>query len=137
MGKKQDEARFRTRAMRRINEIPNSLVERIEDPGKRAILDSFGHVGGFAIWLEFKSEDGVPSRLQIKKVYDISTTGGIALFIYPDNFEEVFSDLRSLQSVTEYVRLQSKYSEKAQELYAEMKDLSQSKMIPFGHDESL
>lgn len=136
MGKKQDEAKFRSRGMRRLNEIPNSLIERIEDPGKRAVLDSFGHVGGFAIWLEWKSPDGVPSRLQIKKVYDIVTTGGIALFVYPDNFEEVLSDLRSLQSVTAYVKLQNKYSEKGQELYATMKDLSQSK-IPFGHDETL
>lgn len=131
---RQPEAKFRARGMRILNNLPNTLLERVEDAGKAAVLDSFGHVGGFAVWLEWKSTDGVPSRLQIKKVYDIVTTGGIALFVYPDNFEEVLSDLRSLQSVSEYVRIQSKYSEKAQEQYAELKEVYK---LPFGHDQSL
>lgn len=136
MGKKQGEARFRARAMRRLNDIPNAYFERIEDSGKSGVLDAFGHVGGFGVWIEFKDEDGKPSRLQIKKVHDVVTTGGIALFVYPQNFDEILSDLKCLQSVSAYVKLQNKYSEIAQEMYYKMKDLSQSK-IPFGHDESL
>jgi len=136
MGKKQGEARFRARGMPRLNDLPNSFYERVEDAGKRGLLDTFGHTGGFAVWIEWKADDGRPSKLQIKKVHDIVITGGIALFAWPDNFEEILSDLKCLQSVSAYVKLQNKYSEIAQEMYYKMKDLSQSK-IPFGHDESL
>lgn len=69
-------------------------------------------------------------------MHDIVTSGGLAVLCYPENEDEILSDLRCLQSTAVYLRLQSKYSEIAQEMYYKMKDLSQSK-IPFGHDQSL
>lgn len=133
---KQPEAKFRARAMRRLNDLPNAYFERVEDSGKRGVLDAFGHVGGFAVWIEFKSDGGKPSHLQVKKVYDVVTTGGIAVFVWPDNFEEVLVDLKCLQSVSAYVRMQEKYSEIAQEMYFKLREISQTK-LPYGHDERL
>ncbi len=137
MGKKQDEARFRARLMQRLSTIPNSHFARIEQQNLRGTADIIGHVGGYFVSIECKAHNkAATSKLQVKNMYDIVTSGGLALLCYPENSDKVIAELKSLQSAAAYVRMQSAYSEIAQEMYYKMKDLSQSK-IPFGHDESL
>jgi hypothetical protein len=133
----QKEARFRARLMQKLKRIPYSHFARIEQQSLRGTADIIGHVSGFFVSIECKaSESAKTTRLQIKNMNDIVTSGGIAILCYPENEEKVLSDLRCLQTAAVYVRLQEKYSEQAQELYAEIRDLSQSK-VPFGHDQEL
>lgn len=134
---KQSEARFRARLMKKLKFLSYSHFARIEQQSLVGTADIIGHVCGYFVSIECKaSESAKASKLQIKNMHDIVTSGGLAVLCYPENEDEILSDLRCLQSTAVYLRLQSKYSEIAQEMYYKMKDLSQSK-IPFGHDQSL
>lgn len=135
MARRQIEAKFRARFLQRLRTIPYSHFTRIEQQSLVGTADIIGHVGGYFVSIECKANNEARvSKLQVKNMNEIVTSGGIALVCSPENSDEVLSDLKCLQSASSYVQLQSKYSAIAQEMYSKLKEVSK---IPFGHDESL
>lgn len=59
---------------------------------KRGVPDILACVNGHFIGLELKAENGKPSELQEYNVRKIKEAGGIAMILYPKNFED-FKDL--------------------------------------------
>lgn len=59
---------------------------------KRGIPDLLACVNGYFVAIEVKAENGTPSELQIYNVKKIQEAGGIALILYPKDFE-YFKDL--------------------------------------------
>ncbi|NFA43927.1 VRR-NUC domain-containing protein [Clostridium botulinum] len=53
-------------------------------------------IKGRFVGLEIKAEGGHPSPLQLRTVDLINESGGIALIVYPKNFEELKRKLRDL-----------------------------------------
>ena len=54
---------------------------------KRGIPDILACVNGYFVAIEVKAENGVPSELQKYHVNKIKSAGGIALILYPKDFE--------------------------------------------------
>lgn len=59
---------------------------------KRGIPDLLACVNGYFVAIEVKAENGTPSELQKYNVKKIQEAGGIALILYPKDFE-YFKDL--------------------------------------------
>lgn len=51
---------------------------------------------GFFIGVELKAQNGKPSELQLWNIDQIKHSGGIAIVLYPDQFEEFKSLIRNL-----------------------------------------
>ena len=54
---------------------------------KSGIPDILACVNGYFVAIEVKAENGHPSDLQIYHRYHIREAGGIAIILYPDQFE--------------------------------------------------
>ena len=55
---------------------------------KRGIPDLIACVNGYFVGIEVKAEDGKPSELQLYNVRKIQEAGGIAMVLYPKDFED-------------------------------------------------
>ena len=53
---------------------------------------------GYFIAAEVKAKNGRPSDLQLKKLRDIREAGGIAILLYPDDFETFKRLIRAVQA---------------------------------------
>lgn len=54
---------------------------------KSGIPDILASVNGYFIGIEVKAENGKPSALQIHNLKKIDESGGLAILLYPDDFE--------------------------------------------------
>lgn len=64
---------------------------------KAGIPDIIGCVNGIFVGIEVKASNGRPSDLQIHNLKQIDNAGGLALLLYPEDFED-FKNLIELQS---------------------------------------
>lgn len=55
---------------------------------KAGVPDLCCCVNGYSIWLEIKDTNGKPSELQLYNRDKIREAGGIAIILYPEDFEE-------------------------------------------------
>lgn len=55
---------------------------------KRGIPDLLACVNGHFVAIEVKASNGKPSELQIYNINKIKESGGIALILYPEGFED-------------------------------------------------
>ena len=55
---------------------------------KRGIPDLIACVNGYFVGIEVKAENGTPSELQLYNVRKIQEAGGIAMVLYPKDFED-------------------------------------------------
>jgi len=84
--------------MKKLETIPLSWWESINQIAVRGTPDILGVVNGWFVGLELKSENGKVSALQSLKLRKISGAQGKAFIVYPDNFDEVFEILMNLGS---------------------------------------
>lgn len=63
---------------------------------------------GYFLGVELKAENGKPSELQLWNIDKIRESGGIAIVLYPNQFED-FKEL--IQSLKEYAKVQEFYRE--------------------------
>lgn len=64
---------------------------------RRGIPDILACVNGKFVAIEVKSENGKPSALQTKNIEMIQESGGIAVVLYPDDFEDFKLMIESLR----------------------------------------
>ena len=63
---------------------------------KSGIPDILCCVNGYFVAIEVKAKNGKPSELQLYNVRKIREAGGIAIVLYPDQFEEFKRFMRKL-----------------------------------------
>ena len=64
---------------------------------KSGIPDILACVNGYFVAIEVKAQNGKPSELQLWNVDKIRDAGGIAMILYPNQFEEFKSMIFDLQ----------------------------------------
>lgn len=65
---------------------------------KDGIPDILACVNGYFVAIEVKAKNGKPSELQLYNVRKIREAGGIAVILYPDQFEEFKVFIRKLNA---------------------------------------
>ena len=59
---------------------------------RQGIPDLLVCCGGYFVGVELKAENGIPTKLQMWNIEEIRRAGGIAIVLYPDQFEQ-FKDM--------------------------------------------
>lgn len=99
---KKPETLFKERIRPRLKALPNSWWEKIQQVTIRGTPDILGCVSGVFVALELKMDEKAPIEpLQIHKLKRIEKAGGIALVVYPENWDEVYMQLQLLAELGE------------------------------------
>jgi len=88
------EASFYYRVRPKLVAIPNSIWF---PRAAFTTIDLIGSINGKTVALEFKATVKAKRSLRQKHMLDkVLKTGGYASFVYPENWQEVFEDLKGL-----------------------------------------
>jgi hypothetical protein len=91
------ETLFRQKLRKKLEELPDSWWETIQQKTIHGTPDLIGCVKGRFIGIEIKAEAASTVHpLQARKLSCIRDAGGIGLIVYPENMDEVLNSLRSL-----------------------------------------
>lgn len=91
------ESAFRKKIDQRLKEIPNSWWESIQQQSISGSPDKIGVINGRFIALELKrSARATVSALQKYKLNRINSAGGYGCVLFPENVDEVFTDLYAM-----------------------------------------
>jgi hypothetical protein len=91
------ETKFRRKLQKKLDEIPSSWWESIQQQTIRGTPDLLGLVAGRFIALEIKATDKSPiSELQKYKLQRITEAGGYGAVVHPENFIEILQDLEEM-----------------------------------------
>jgi Holliday junction resolvase len=69
---------------------------------RQGIPDLLVCCNGFFVGVELKAEKGRPSDLQLWNINEIRKAGGIAIVLYPDQFERFMDMICELQILSSY-----------------------------------
>lgn len=100
--KRQDrESEFSRSVTNHLKKIPKSWWLRVELDYVRGIPDRIGVVNGTFVALETKrskseAEKGSRALIQRRVLKKIIDAGGYGSFIYPENAEQIYAELREL-----------------------------------------
>lgn len=84
------ETRFKTQVMRYLNQIGTYTVKQHGNMfTKKGVPDLLVCLNGSFLALELKAENGKPSELQLYQIQQINKAGGVALLIYPKEFDKL------------------------------------------------
>jgi penicillin-binding protein-related factor A (putative recombinase) len=94
---KKPETIFKERVLPKLRKLPNSWFEKIQQVSLSGTPDIIGCLNGRFIAIELK-KDAISriEPLQVHKLNKIEKSGGIALVVYPENWEESYEFLKSL-----------------------------------------
>jgi hypothetical protein len=88
---------FKERIRPKLAELPHTWFVKIQQAALRGTPDFLMCVHGVFVGMELKaSEKEEPSELQKYTLAQIRKAGGLALVVYPENFEEIYEDLKLL-----------------------------------------
>lgn len=93
---RQPETLFKTRVLKKLNEIPCSFFIKTQMVALRGVPDILGVVRGRFVALELKTEDGVTDELQKWTLAKIAKAGGYARVVRPSNLDLVITQILSL-----------------------------------------
>ena len=94
------ETRFRMKVDKRLDELPNSWFESIQQKTIQGTPDKLGCVNGYFVALELKATaTSYVSPLQLLKLDRIRAAGGYAALVHPDNLDEVMAKLFELANL--------------------------------------
>ncbi|MDF2612807.1 MAG: hypothetical protein K0S71_593 [Clostridia bacterium] len=96
---------FENKIKRYLSTLPNSYHYKIWGGGlqQAGIPDILACINGYFIAIEVKAEKGKPSPLQLREIKMINGAGGMAVILYPKDFEtfkaklEEFTGVHSVQ----------------------------------------
>lgn len=69
---------------------------------RQGVPDLLVCCNGFFVGVELKAEKGRPSDLQLWNIEEIRKSGGIAIVLYPDKFEQFKAMIYELQILSMY-----------------------------------
>lgn len=90
------ETKFRAKVRPKLESIPGSFWESIQQKAIKGTPDIIGCINGTFVAIELKTNEGVVSKIQDHKLSKIREAHGIAIVLYPRNFDEVFEELLKL-----------------------------------------
>lgn len=90
------ETKFRAIVQRKLDALPNSWFESVQQRAIQGTPDILGCVQGQFVALELKSADGLVSKLQELKLKRIGAAGGHAFVVYPHNLDNTMIYLDAL-----------------------------------------
>jgi hypothetical protein len=92
------EYRFETRCIEELRRLPKSYwPDKSPSAAVRGLADRAGCINGHYIALEFKrSKSAKRAELQNYNLIKIRQAKGFAFFVYPENWDEVYSKLKEL-----------------------------------------
>ena len=91
------ETKFRAKFRKRLEAIPYSWWESIQQKSIHGTPDILGCVHGHFVGLELKASIDAPiSALQKVKIHRIREAHGIAMVVYPENADEAIDFLLNL-----------------------------------------
>lgn len=94
------ETKFRNKILPKLRKIPNSFFESVQQISIRGTPDILGVINARFIALELKVGKNKPSLMQEMKLKQIEEAGGYAKVVYPENFDEVLSELLIISKLT-------------------------------------
>ena len=93
------ETKFKNRALKVLNAIPNCWFEVINQRCITGTPDVLGCVNGYFVALEFKSSDKAKvTKLQEYKLNKIITANGFGVVVTPSNIEHVYGVVKELSN---------------------------------------
>jgi Holliday junction resolvase len=98
---KQKETIFKERVLRELKKLPRAWVCKTQQVSKRGTPDILACINGRFCAIELKTETGKLSALQDYNLQAIAKSGGIAIVMTPNNFEEEMTGLREMQPIKE------------------------------------
>ena len=98
---KKPETAFRLKVQRRLDEVPNSWWESIQQRTIRGTPDIIGCVNGVFVGIELKTSKGKLSALQAHKIVKIREAGGIGVCLKPEELDSVMDFLHTLGGMHE------------------------------------
>lgn len=88
---------FRKKAQEDIDSLPNTYRFTVQQIAKKGDPDNLLCVLGHFVGIEYKkSERDKPTRLQIHKLNKIRDAGGSTFVACPENWSEIFEELKRL-----------------------------------------
>jgi|TARA_R100000664_G_scaffold20397_1_gene29589 hypothetical protein len=85
---KKPETIFKEKVLEELREIKNSYWIKIQQVALKGVPDILGTINGRFIALELKIEGDKADKLQEYVLQEIDKSGGIALVVNPNNFEQ-------------------------------------------------
>ena len=100
---KKPETVFKERVLRALKDLPHTWAEKIQQVTKRGTPDILACVNGHFVALELKSgkRPKTPGKFSLQDwvLKQIEAANGLALKVYPDEWEEAFKHLVQLAGV--------------------------------------
>ena len=95
---KKEETTFAERVDRDLKKVFGPLVffENIQQVVKVGTPDRLCCINGQFVALELKVRGGVLSKVQYLKLARIKKAGGLAFVVYPDTWESIIKELKTL-----------------------------------------
>ena len=94
---RKSETIFKDRIMPRLRDIPYSWWDKIQQVSIVGSPDIYGCINGIFIAIELKKDaKSKISELQKYKLKNIDEAGGVALILFPENFEVNYKKLLKL-----------------------------------------
>ena len=89
------ERKFRNKVQKELKTLRNAWWTSIQQRAIVGTPDVLGCIGGKIVALEFKArENAHRSAMQEKTILDINRAGGYAKFVYPENWFQIWDELR-------------------------------------------
>lgn len=93
------ETRFQTRVIKKLKLLPNTFWFKHMAVSIRGLPDIMGCVNGTFVAIELKSSAKLKaSPLQQYTLANIQGAQGLSFVVHPDNFDEVFEQLKKLSA---------------------------------------
>ncbi len=91
------ETKFRAKLRARLELVPNSFWESIQQKTIQGTPDIIGCVNGFFVALELKATPSASaSALQLLKLKRICNAGGVGYLVHPENMENTLELINHL-----------------------------------------
>ena len=98
---KKPETLFKERIRPKLESLPNTWVEKIQQKCIRGTPDFLCCISGVFVALELKVDAPI-EPLQKHKLEKIAMCGGIAIVVTPENWDETYQFLRQIANEAEH-----------------------------------
>ena len=97
---KQKETLLKEKVLSDLKSLSNTHAVKIQQVGIRGIPDILACISGWFVAIELKrDEKQKPEPLQLYQITKIITAGGFAYVVSPENWPQVFEELRTLSLI--------------------------------------
>lgn len=87
---------FQKKVMKDLGTLPRCYFLKLQERGRRGVLDIHVCLSGQTIWIELKKEDGFVMPLQKLVIEKITQAGGLAFVARPSTWPQQFQMLKDL-----------------------------------------